>query len=184
MAAKRAKKKEEKRSLAEQVQAYLKKPYRIVLEPDDQGVGYAVWVEELPGCISYGDTPEEALEMIREAMELWIETALEDGDPIPEPLATREYSGRFLVRVSPSLHRRLVELAQQEGVSLNALVNQILAQAVGYASAREKIREVVREEFTKVLTTYPWPGMEASGTWHLPQPPKRRRGAKTRPIGA
>jgi len=145
-----------KLELKKKVQEYLEKPYRIVLEPDDQGIGYAVWVEELPGCISAGETPEEALQMIREAMALWIETALERGKPIPEPLATREYSGRFLVRVPKSLHQRLVEMAESEGVSLNALVNRILTEAVGYRQGRkEAIQEISRIVY-QVVGWYPY----------------------------
>ncbi|OFP34849.1 type II toxin-antitoxin system HicB family antitoxin [Corynebacterium sp. HMSC071B10] len=49
------------------------------------------------------------------------------GEPIPEPLGVREYSGKFNVRTSPSLHRRLVIAAKSEGISLNALINQKLA---------------------------------------------------------
>ena len=45
-------------------------------------------VAELPGCMAHGDTREEALASISEAMDLWIDTAREIGDPVPEP---REY---------------------------------------------------------------------------------------------
>jgi predicted RNase H-like HicB family nuclease len=52
------------------------------LEPEDEG-GYVISVPALPGCISTGDTIEEALAMIAEAMELWLEVAREKGFPIP-----------------------------------------------------------------------------------------------------
>ena len=42
-------------------------------------------VPELPGCVAHGDTQESALKAVDEAVELWIETAREFGDPIPEP---------------------------------------------------------------------------------------------------
>lgn len=51
------------------------------------------------------------------------------GEEIPAPLGRRSYSGRFNVRTSPSLHRRLVIAAKTEGVSLNTLINQKLASA-------------------------------------------------------
>ncbi len=50
---------------------------RVVLEPSDEG-GYAVWVPSLPGCISEGETSEEALASIREAIDLYLEP-VEDG---------------------------------------------------------------------------------------------------------
>jgi len=108
---------------------YMALPYTVelTLGADD---GYFVRVKELAGCMSQGDTPEEALEMIRDAMEGWLEVALEDGVRIPEPRALTDYSGKFVVRVPPSLHRDLVDRAAEEGVSLNQLVTVALAEAV------------------------------------------------------
>ncbi|WIM69480.1 type II toxin-antitoxin system HicB family antitoxin [Corynebacterium suedekumii] len=51
------------------------------------------------------------------------------GEPVPTPLGERDYSGKFNVRTSPSLHRRLVLAARSEGISLNAYINQKLASA-------------------------------------------------------
>jgi predicted RNase H-like HicB family nuclease len=56
--------------------------YRVILEPNESG-GYTVTVPLLPGCISEGDTKKEALSNIREAIELYIESLKEDGEPIP-----------------------------------------------------------------------------------------------------
>ena len=46
-------------------------------------------VPELPGCTAHGDSQENALKNINQAMELWIDTAKEAGDPIPEPKGER-----------------------------------------------------------------------------------------------
>lgn len=46
-------------------------------------------VPELPGCMAHGDTPQEALAQAQEAMALWIETATEFGDPVPQPRGRR-----------------------------------------------------------------------------------------------
>jgi predicted RNase H-like HicB family nuclease len=51
---------------------------KIVLEPSDEG-GYTVFVPSLPGCISEGETEEEALQNIREAIELYLEPVEDDG---------------------------------------------------------------------------------------------------------
>ena len=109
---------------------YLGLPYTIELKEDPES-GWFVKIKELPGCMSQGDTANEALEMIQEAMELWLEVSLEDGDPIPEPRELDDFSGKFVVRVPRSLHRELVEQAKREGVSLNQCVNVALAQATG-----------------------------------------------------
>ena len=53
---------------------------KIIMEPSDEG-GYTVYVPALPGCISEGDTAEEALENIREAIELYLEATEDDWIP-------------------------------------------------------------------------------------------------------
>jgi antitoxin HicB len=105
-------------------------PYTIELSQDPED-GWFVRVKELRGCMSQGDTAEEAVVMIQEAMELWLEVSLEEGLPIPEPRPAGDYSGKFVVRVPRSLHRDLVENAAQEGVSLNQYINVALGRSVG-----------------------------------------------------
>jgi len=68
----------------ENIEEYLNLPYTIELIPEEDGTYYA-YVEELPGCATVGDTPEEAMEKIREAMWGWIESNLERGLEIPLP---------------------------------------------------------------------------------------------------
>jgi antitoxin HicB len=116
--------------MSKTVEYYLSLPYTIELVPEPQE-GWFVSVRELPGCMSQGDTPEEAIEMIQDAMRGWIEVSLEDGDPIPEPRSIEGYSGKFVVRVPRSLHRELVERAERDGVSLNQYINVALARSVG-----------------------------------------------------
>lgn len=63
--------------------------YTVVLEQEPDG-GYVAVVPALPGCVSQGDTREEALANIREAIKLYIEDCIETGDPVPQE-ASREY---------------------------------------------------------------------------------------------
>ena len=115
------------------VEDYLELPYTIeVLK--DKGDNYSGWfarVVELPGCMTQADTFAELSEMIREAMVVWIETALEDGEKIPRPRSVEDYSGRFVIRIPKSLHKELVEMAEREGVILNTYVNVALGKTVG-----------------------------------------------------
>jgi len=115
---------------------YMKLPYRIEVTQDhsEENPGWVAKVKELPGCITQADTFEELEEMIFDALRSWIEIALEDGVTIPEPRSDAEYSGKFVVRLPKSLHRALVELSDEEGVSLNTFVIQALARAVGSPS--------------------------------------------------
>lgn len=63
--------------------------FRVILEPNESG-GYTVSVPLLPGCISEGDTREEALANIKEAIELYIESLEADGEPIPAEESVEE----------------------------------------------------------------------------------------------
>jgi len=92
-------------------------------------------IVEFPGCMTEGETAEEALSNLEDAMALWIEVRLEDGDSIPEPTSTDAYSGKFLVRVPKGLHRELARRAELSGVSLNQYVSVALALTVGEKSA-------------------------------------------------
>lgn len=115
------------------VEDLLRLPYTIeVIRDESDGLpGYVARVVELPGCLTQAEDFQALGEMIEDAMRAWIETALEDGRAIPEPRPTTKYSGKFLTRVPKSLHRQLVEAAERDGVSLNNLVNVILARAMG-----------------------------------------------------
>jgi len=63
--------------------------FRVILDPNESG-GYTVTVPLLPGCISEGDTREEALANIKEAIELYIESLQADGEPVPAEEAVEE----------------------------------------------------------------------------------------------
>lgn len=70
------------------VQDYLRLPYTTRVAPDQGTRGERLFlasVDELPGCQSHGETPEEALLNLRDAMELYIGSMLEDGVDPPEP---------------------------------------------------------------------------------------------------
>ncbi len=74
-------------------EAYAELPYRISLVPDRSKYGTRGWfaeVEELPGAMSQGRTPDEAVERVRDAMLGWISVALEDGKEIPLPREWRQ----------------------------------------------------------------------------------------------
>jgi len=108
---------------------YLSLPYTIQITREDETTWFAR-VVELPGCMTEGNSPEEAADMIQDALAAWLEVALEDGRPIAEPQTAETYSGRFVVRVPRTLHQQLVEAAEQEGVSLNQFINVALAGRV------------------------------------------------------
>ncbi|HFE66833.1 MAG TPA: type II toxin-antitoxin system HicB family antitoxin [Chloroflexi bacterium] len=63
--------------------------YEIIIYWSDEDELFIAEVPELPGCMAHGDTPETALANAKEAVELWLDTAREFGDPIPEPKGRR-----------------------------------------------------------------------------------------------
>ncbi|BCV24012.1 type II toxin-antitoxin system HicB family antitoxin [Gelria sp. Kuro-4] len=75
------------------IEYYLALPYKVVLHPAQEG-GYVAEIPDLPGCLTQGETIEEAINMIQDAKVCWLRSALEDGVEIPEPGQTLdEYSG-------------------------------------------------------------------------------------------
>jgi len=66
--------------------------YEIILYWSAEDAAFIAEVPELPGCMAHGDTQEETLANVKEAMQLWIETAREFGDPIPEPRGRLMYA--------------------------------------------------------------------------------------------
>ena len=103
------------------VQEYMKLPYNYIIKPiqDESGAYFHASVLELDGCQSAGETFKEAFDGLMEAMEGWIETKLESGFSVPDPIDNTKFSGKFVVRLPKSLHARLAMEADREGVSLN-----------------------------------------------------------------
>ena len=118
--------------VAVEVEKYLQQPYHKVVS-GNAVEGFLVEVMELPGCMTDGLTEAEALANVPEAMAAWLETALLDGAPIPAPFPERTYSGKVIVRMASSLHERLAQQAEREGVSLNQWLVTLLAQGAGAA---------------------------------------------------
>lgn len=100
--------------------------YRVIWSEEDQEhVGLCT---EFPGLSWLAATPEEALKGIRKVVAESIKIMQKDGDPIPEPLSNKKYSGKFSVRVPPDIHRDLAIQAAEAGVSLNRLISSKLAK--------------------------------------------------------
>ena len=103
------------------VNDYLELPYNYIIQKinDESGEYYYAHVLELDGCQSDGDTFDEAYKNLREAMQGYIKTKLDNGFDVPVPRTSDDYSGKFIVRLPKSLHQSLAIEAQKEGVSLN-----------------------------------------------------------------
>lgn len=115
------------------LEEYIKKEYPYIIEklsPADGG-GYFITYPDLPGCMSDGDTIEEAIIMGEDARKCWIETAIDEGKEIPEPYShLNSYKGRITVRVPKSMHKELIKEAQEEGISLNQYLIYLLSKSM------------------------------------------------------
>jgi antitoxin HicB len=113
--------------------------YRSAVRPltEDEGGGYLIEFPDLPGCMSDGETIEEAIVNGEDAKRCWIAAMKEAGRPIPPPSVepVESYSGKWQLRAPKSLHRRL---AEREGVSLNTLAVTLLAEGLGERTAHER----------------------------------------------
>ncbi len=113
--------------------------YSFQLQWSEEDNTYFASCPEFPGLLAHGDTPEEAIREAGIALEGVIELQKESGLPLPEPMTRQEYSGQFRLRLPKSLHRRLAQIAQQEGMSLNGFAVAALAEKVGTETAKKNI---------------------------------------------
>ncbi len=94
--------------------------YRVTWSADDDE--YVGLCAEFPSLCWLAETPEAALKGIRKVVAETVNDIKQTGEPIPEPIANRRYSGKFVVRVTPETHRLLAIQSAETGVSLNRLV--------------------------------------------------------------
>ena len=99
--------------------------YRVTWSEDD--AEYVGLCAELPSLSWLEKTPERALIGIRQLVKETVADLRRTKDPVPEPISTRPYSGKFMVRVPPEVHRMLAIKAAESGVSINRLVSSKLS---------------------------------------------------------
>ena len=95
---------------------YLKRPYQRCVVPDTDG-SYRAEIIEFPGCIATGGTGAEALANLEEVAASWLESTIARGLRIPEPIDDAGFSGKLMVRLPKSLHRKATQTAARDGVS-------------------------------------------------------------------
>ena len=105
-----------KSEMSAPVTSYLKLPYARVLVPESDGT-FRGEILEFPGCFATGDNPNETLVNLEEAASDWVKAAIDGGQTIPEPIENTEFSGRLVLRLPKSLHKKATLYAQRDGVS-------------------------------------------------------------------
>lgn len=100
--------------------------YRVSWSEEDQE--YVASCAEFPSLSWLDTSPEKALSGVRKVVVEVVGDMKKAGETVPEPLSAKAFSGRFMVRVPPQLHRQLATLAAESGVSLNRLVSHKLSR--------------------------------------------------------
>lgn len=114
----------------QRVETAVQAPFMRYLLRQEDGT-YIAKIVEFPGIIAEGDTPDAAMESVDDALQGVVETMLEDHEEIPIPVSEREFSGRLVLRMPPSLHERAAIASKLEGVSLNRYLSNAVAFYVG-----------------------------------------------------
>jgi len=99
--------------------------YRVTWSQEDGE--YVGLCAEFPSLSWLARTPEAAMRGIRKLVNKVVADMIQSKEPIPDPIATRHFSGKFMVRVPPDVHRQLAIEAAEAGVSLNRLVSAKLS---------------------------------------------------------
>jgi predicted HicB family RNase H-like nuclease len=100
--------------------------YRVMWSEEDQE--YAGLCTEFPGLSWLKPNPEAALKGMRALVKSTVRDMVKNKEPIPEPISAKKFSGKFMVRVPPEVHRHLAIEAAESGVSLNRIASAKLAQ--------------------------------------------------------
>jgi predicted HicB family RNase H-like nuclease len=100
--------------------------YRVTWSDED--AEYVGLCAEFPSLSWLARSPESALKGIRKVVAEVVADLARNGEPVPAPIATKGYSGKFMVRVPPEVHRHLAMQAAEAGVSLNRLASAKLSR--------------------------------------------------------
>jgi predicted RNase H-like HicB family nuclease len=130
------------------LEEYKKLNYKAIVQFEPKEDSYFVEFPELPGCMADAATAAEAIEKALKAKDEWLEIAFDAGYKIPKPAAKLETTGRQTVRMPKSLHARVLERAEEEGVSQNQLILSFIAEGL----ARMANQEIENKVLTEIST--------------------------------
>ena len=98
--------------------------YRVTWSEEDGE--HVALCAEFPSLSYLAKTPAKALQNMMKLVKEAVEDMEANGEPIPTPLAEKEYSGKFMIRIPPEQHKNLAMKAAEMGISLNRYVSSIL----------------------------------------------------------
>ena len=107
---------------------YMKLPYSYIVEWSDADDCYLGSIVELERNMTCGDTPEEVIANLKDALEAYVNTSLANGMDIPEPIKMADYKGNITYRTTSLNHYRLAKTAKLKGMSINALIDEAVEE--------------------------------------------------------
>lgn len=122
------------------------KNYEIRVYPkiaDDNSVYWTAYYPSIPGCIGGGDTQEEAMKEAKENLEIYLEYLEEECKKLPLDDYKSDYNGKIALRISKSTHKRIAQIAEDEGISINLLLNNAIENYLGIKTYDMNINEKI-----------------------------------------
>ncbi|MCL2878872.1 MAG: type II toxin-antitoxin system HicB family antitoxin [Treponema sp.] len=113
---------------------YLKLPYTYIIEWSDVDKCFLGSIVELEHNMTCGQTREEVLANLREALIAYVTTSLENKLEIPEPLKIDDFKGSITYRTNRERHYRLAKFAKQYGISINAFIDEAVSEKLEAAA--------------------------------------------------
>ena len=110
------------------------KNYEIRVIPKKDAQGRTYWTAFFPaidGCIGGGDTAEDAIKEAEENLDIFLEYLKDEGELIPSEYEENNYSGKIALRTSKTTHRKLTQISNEEGISINMLINNAIESYIG-----------------------------------------------------
>ena len=107
--------------------------------------GFFIEIPDLPGCMTFCEEFDQIERMAEDAKESWISSRLERGLEVPEPRGEEDFSGKILLRLPKSLHRKLLDQAKREGTSLNQYMLGLLSSRSSIMEMENRIVKMIKE---------------------------------------
>lgn len=123
-----------KKMRMKKIEDFVALPYKMEIVKDLDEGGYVVSFPDLPGCLTVGETIEEAIKNAEDAKRAWLEAAIEEQIEISIPEKKEKYSGQFKLRIPKSLHRILAEQSKREGISMNQYCVYLLSRNIALST--------------------------------------------------
>lgn len=112
--------------MTKNLEYYLNLPYSYSINWSDADKCYLGSIAEIEQNMTCGETPEEVMSNLKEALKAYIQTSLDNNFAIPEPISLDKYKGKITYRTTQTKHYYIVKFANDLGISVNALIDEAI----------------------------------------------------------